>query len=393
MQKTWRTNLASFSPILGIGVSHGEILPIGDTCNTPRSRFEQCSTILAQYLVLRDHLDRPPFLFVATSTRVSSAYADRLRTWAGSRLTLSAVQLNPKWRSYRHGAPHRHFGKNMSVTSPREKNSTKEDVSTTVTNFLMKRKYAESETSVQSINTERLEEMALSTSISNETGITNVFSFAANNNSNPSLFDEQYSNLKSFITGANQVYRTELSTLLFPMFANIYLELVVKCYSSAASGFFSKHSGDFMSEHKEEVQHLQGITCVERVGTSDVANAFRRRKYAVKLSKKVFSYFIQYLRSGQHTLLLQILNKSLHIEVTHSKPGRRISVEDEPDLEVSSTAPALNRVGGTAKHSSTDPVKDCEGLAALNASIEQIRNGPACIPSVSFYTFRNAYKG
>lgn len=280
----------------------------------------------------------------------------------------------------------------MSAASPKGKGLTHEEVSLTVAKFLMKRKYTESETSSppKDINAEEIEDMALSTSISNESGMSNVFSFAVNN-SNPSIFDEQYSNLKSFITGANQVYRLELSNLLFPMFANIYLELVAKSNSAAAITFFTKHSSEFAADHKEEIQHLQIITDNERSKSSDMASTFRRSKFVVKMSSKVFAYFMQYLRSGNHFILLHLLNKNFCMEISHAKPGQRQHSEDQ-DGDGTSVTSAAHR-GSGSKHSTAGSERESESLVCLKESIGQIRNGPACLPSVAFYTFMNAYQG
>ncbi|KAL9982430.1 hypothetical protein ACROYT_G004470 [Oculina patagonica] len=267
-----------------------------------------------------------------------------------------------------------------------------EQVSNVITSFLNQRKYTESESSLKEFPVEqKMEDLAFKTTVCNESGIPDVFSFAINS-SDPAMLDEQFFNLKSFITGTNQAYRLELSKFLFPMFANIYLDLVVKGQTVAAQTLFTKHSGDFPIEHKEEIQHLQAITDLERLKSSDTASNFRRSKFVVKLSNKVFTYFLQYLRSGDHVLLLHLLNKHFSIEISHSKPGLKQNGEDleTDDIEAPTLSSRATRGGKQAK-SSTE--KENENLVALKESIGHIRNGPACLPAVCFYSFLNAYQG
>lgn len=276
--------------------------------------------------------------------------------------------------------------------SANEKNQMQEQVSSVINNFLKKRKYTEGVSSVKDFTAEqKVEDMAFKTTVSNETGITDVFSFAINS-CEPAILDEQYSSLKSFIIGTNQAYRQELSKFLFPMFANIYLDIVAKGQAIPAQTFFSKHSGEFSIEHKEEIQHLQVITDLERVKSSDVASNFRRSKFVVKLSNKVFTYFLQYLRSGDHVLLLHLLNKHFSLEITHSKPGQKQN-GDEIENDAGENAVSSHRATRAVKQTKSMTDKENENLVTLRESIGRIRSGPACLPSICFYTFVNASQG
>ena len=273
-----------------------------------------------------------------------------------------------------------------------EKNQMHDQVSSVINSFLKKRKYTESASSPKDFSAEqKMEDMAYKTAVCNESGIPDVFSFAINS-TDPAILDEQYSSLKSFVTGTNQAYRQELSKFLFPMFANIYLDLVAKGQIIPAQTLFTKHSGDFPIEHKEEIQQLQVITDLEHLKSSDIASNFRHCKFVVKLSNKVFTYFLQYLRSGDHVLLLHLLNKHFSIEISQSKPGQKLNgneVETD-DAEASSSSYRATRGAKQAK-SMTD--KENENLVTLRESIGHVRNGPACLPSVCFYSFLNAYQG
>ncbi|EDO43158.1 predicted protein, partial [Nematostella vectensis] len=260
-------------------------------------------------------------------------------------------------------------------------------------NFLKKRKYADSEiaqTKEHASTQQKLEDVALRTAVNNECGIPNILSLSVNH-LDSSTFDEQFGNLKSFILDVNPAYRSELAKLLFPMFAVCYLELIAKGHLISAQNFFSKYSGDLALEHKEDIQHLQAITDSERLKSSDIAANFRRSKYVLRLSSKVFTYFMQYLRSSDRVLLLQLLSRNFSIEISNRKPGQSTNGdigEEEVDDNTSHVKSAKD-----VKQTKISAQKEDASLLALKNSIARIRGGPACLPSVCLYTFNNAYQG
>ena len=281
------------------------------------------------------------------------------------------------------------FGLMVNMSSNAKKLKS-EQITTTVSSFLKKRKYTETEGLKEIVSEQKLEDMAFKSSVGNERGLQNVLSFGVNT-SDPSIYEEQYANLKSFVTGANQAYRIELTKLLFPLFVNIYLELVSKNHLLLAQGFFTKYSTDFSADHKEEIQHLQAITDSERLKSSDISSNFRRSKYVLKLSNKIFTYLLQYLKSGDHLLLLHLLNKCFNIDIAHTKPGQRHGNGDLDTEELDNSGPTHRVREG--RHARAASEKESESLLALKESIGRVRSGPACMPSVCFYSFLNAYQG
>lgn len=277
--------------------------------------------------------------------------------------------------------------------NPHGKNLKPDQLSSIVMSFLKKRKFRDGEDSsgkFQAHGTKhKVEDAALKTSVKSECGIPNVLSFSVNH-LDANSYDEQYGSLKSFITGANPAYRQELVKLLFPVFANSYLDLIAKGFLNNAQNFFSKYSSDLMADFKDDIQNLQSITDSERLKSSDTAANFRRSKYLIKLSHKVFTYLMQYLRSSEHLLLLQLINRNFAIEISQSKPGQKIGCngdEEEKDTGIN------QKVHKDNKHSKTVVEKDDASLKSLKESIDKIRNGPACLPSICFYTFQNTYQG
>ena len=82
--------------------------------------------------------------------------------------------------------------------------------------------------------------------------------------------------------------------------------------------------------------------------------------------------------------------RNFSIEITQTKPGQRpgynVAKEENDDVPNAKT-------NKDSKHHKSVVEKDAASLTTLKESIDKVRNGPACLPSVCFYTFQNAYQG
>ena len=56
----------------------------------------------------------------------------------------------------------------------------------------------------------------------------------------PSLYEDLYRNLKSFIDSCLDIHKVELSTILYPVFVHMYLELVYNGHEWNAADFYGK---------------------------------------------------------------------------------------------------------------------------------------------------------
>lgn len=155
--------------------------------------------------------------------------------------------------------------------------------------------------------------------IEEESGVSNVIassSISKDVETYLQQLEEQFVAFKSFVAGTNPTsYRQELVALKYPLFVNIYLELVLKLQEKKSMLFYSQHVGDFFNEHRDELQHLRGITVPEKLSTSDIAAKFRKSKFVYKLSHKAFIYLLQFLSTQSRIMLLRFFEKHIHLDV------------------------------------------------------------------------------
>lgn len=192
------------------------------------------------------------------------------------------------------------------------------------------------------------------------------------------LYDEQYLSLKTFLTACNGTYRAELLQILFPIFSVFVTEQLDMEQLSSAQTFFQKYYSDHEEKYKRELEDLLQLMKVNEFDNIFKARLvdFKSRKFSVTLSSKTFGYLMQHLRNNNHSLLLQTINKNLDIKTL-----------DKSKLE-----------GGTEWMSGEamelgDAASEDGDVRLLNESIQRVDAASKTKPSITLYSFVNAYQG
>ncbi|XP_014681181.1 PREDICTED: TAF5-like RNA polymerase II p300/CBP-associated factor-associated factor 65 kDa subunit 5L [Priapulus caudatus] len=263
----------------------------------------------------------------------------------------------------------------------------KDEIQSTVMYYLRKRQFIAKD--VESLGRKDLKtrqsmtELAVHGSVACESGETSVVCYSSVSG-DATQCDQQFSRLKHFIGDAVEPFRSELVDVLYPMFVHIYLELIGNGQKIPAQKFYSRHHGLFTEEEscKPTISALSQVLTSYDVNKHETVKAFKRNKYKVTLSDDALEYLLRYLKSEDNTLLLQIFNLHIQIKVSQSTMEEHVPNCDLPPL------------GPDARHQlSPPPVADTGGstskssLQALEQSIQQVRDGPPCMPSVCLYTF------
>ncbi|CAB3982161.1 TAF5-like RNA polymerase II p300 CBP-associated factor-associated factor 65 kDa subunit 5L [Paramuricea clavata] len=256
--------------------------------------------------------------------------------------------------------------------------------STTLSNFLKVRKYSgEISDFVDSTPDCSVMDLLVKQAIESESGQNNVLAFSATTKDASAYFqqlEEQFIALKTFIAGTNPAYKQELIGLKFPLFVNIYLELVEKSQDKKSMLFYNQHVGDFLTEHKEELQHLRGITGPEKLSTSDIAANFRKSKFVYKLSHKVFINLLQFLSSQSRSILLHFIDKNIHLDINN--------------VRTSLLETYTERIGGEKDKANDNKGSDnCGVPAELMDAIKAMKDEPPNLPTVILHSVTNSQHG
>ena len=101
----------------------------------------------------------------------------------------------------------------------------------------------------------------------------------------PSLYSAVYSDLSRFIESSLDVYRHELSLILYPVFVHMYLELVYNGHETAAKDFIATFGPRQESFYQEDIKKLSYITKREHMRGSELMENFRTSQFTVRMSR------------------------------------------------------------------------------------------------------------
>ena len=116
----------------------------------------------------------------------------------------------------------------------------------------------------------------------------------------------------------------ELQQLLYPIFVQIYLQLINFNATSEAHSLFSAYQRRFIqsAEHpalrkarETELHSLSSLSSKEQLDDNAVAIRYHSRKYPINLSRYSYDMMLHYIRCEELLLILAVMNHWLAIEV------------------------------------------------------------------------------
>ncbi|KAK3591880.1 hypothetical protein CHS0354_005083 [Potamilus streckersoni] len=269
------------------------------------------------------------------------------------------------------------------------KRSRYEQLQSAVSYYLKRRQYSEAETAQKKECKGRcnLEEMALKNSLSGEITTDNTLTFSSISG-DATVCEQQYSRFKNFVQESSDPLRTELQSLLFPLFVHIYLELLCNGHKTPAHKFFNRHSVLFreLDKHNGLLEAVSKLYSRTDVTSCKEAQDYRDFKYKVELSSEAQTCLNRYIKNEDNMIMLQICNQHLKIKVNdgcHDEDSLQLSEEQQPTLQTPSP-PSIP---------DSKDVHDDHSLSSLQQVIQEVRDQPPCLPSICYYTFLNAYQG
>lgn len=188
----------------------------------------------------------------------------------------------------------------------------------------------------------------------------------------------------------------EVSSILYPLFVYLHLDMVRSGLKAAVDGFYGRFHGAFLQdgEQRAVVEQLRHVLTPQDVASNPKLSAFLQHKYVVRLTEAAYSYLLRYLQSDDNGALCRALGAHLQLEVATSR---------RTDYQLYGAA-----VGPTAAQNATsswagvDGAEGAEGvevpagipqneaaLEALQDSIKKVREGPPSLTTVCFYAFHH----
>lgn len=129
----------------------------------------------------------------------------------------------------------------------------------------------------------------------------------------------QFGALCQFVEKSLEMYRGELSLIIYPLFVQIYLELILGNQPKLAREFYEKYKGQ-QEGREEDLTELTTITTKEALQLNTTFSHFRSNKYVIRMCKDSFNCLLSHLQDNSHVLLLNLINLHLYVDVFDGLP-------------------------------------------------------------------------
>lgn len=133
---------------------------------------------------------------------------------------------------------------------------------------------------------------------------------------------EAYEELRRWVDGSLDIYKGELTAVLYPMFVHVFLEMVKRGEWVGGRRFladFGKEfeEGEALDAKADEISKLKGLSTSKHLEENQVAKLFLENRYEIHLSQYAFQLVITFLTDDSRLHpLLQILNRRCTIRST-----------------------------------------------------------------------------
>ncbi|XP_060576882.1 TAF5-like RNA polymerase II p300/CBP-associated factor-associated factor 65 kDa subunit 5L isoform X2 [Ruditapes philippinarum] len=283
------------------------------------------------------------------------------------------------------------------------KRTKSEHLHSTISQYLKRRQYSESETTQKKESrwVQQLPSMALKGSTSGEITQDNTLSFSSISG-DAALSEQIFTRLKTFLGEKIALQNVDLQTLLFPVFVHIYIEMLSNGHKAPAHKFFGRHSSLFKTDVDQQsiLDQLSKLYSKADMISCKEVQAFKDMKYQVFLPRNKFESLQRFIKNDDNMMLLQILNQHIQLQVAGvysraSTPYEQVKTDLNPTLGLQDEK-LENRQQqpiSPAVIPDNKVVQDDLGLSSLKQIIKEVKDGPPGLPSICFYSFLNAYQG
>lgn len=119
--------------------------------------------------------------------------------------------------------------------------------------------------------------------------------------------------LKNWVDSSLDMYKPELTRIIYPIFIYVFLTLVAKDPIQARR-FFDKFSVDYKAFHASEINKLFSVNSVDHIKENELAQGFQSNKYRVTISRTTLNLLLYFLNENESvggSLLISIINQNL----------------------------------------------------------------------------------
>jgi len=146
----------------------------------------------------------------------------------------------------------------------------------------------------------------------------------------PERFLKSFNLLNEWIEGGLDLYKFELSKLLWPVFVYSYLDLISRSCGNEAKKFFEELKGNFENVHGDELKLLAIVTLPSHIKENHATRTYLENKYRIPLNQQTAGQLFSFLEREYDAggfVILSLLNKNCQVDTTARGPIEPFSFE------------------------------------------------------------------
>ncbi len=144
----------------------------------------------------------------------------------------------------------------------------------------------------------------------------------------PGSHENSYKAVRSWIESSLDIYKVQLSQILYPLFVHIYLSLIEGGHIEQARSFMDQFKADHIDIHRADILKLSAVSNAQQMKENDYLNTIRQEKSTISMSSYTFELLLSFLQEKKYVFLLKILNQYILIKGRANTAFNRLTVEN-----------------------------------------------------------------
>ncbi|XP_053572253.1 TAF5-like RNA polymerase II p300/CBP-associated factor-associated factor 65 kDa subunit 5L [Bombina bombina] len=198
-------------------------------------------------------------------------------------------------------------------------------------------------------------------------------------------YEVQFAKLRNFLSDVDSPHSREVTSLLYPLFVYLHLDMVQNSLKSAVDSFYSRFHGMFLQlpGQRDIVEQLQTTMTIQDIHSNFKLRAFLDNKFVVRLQEESYNYLLFYLQSDNNTAFYKAITQHIQLDV---QPLKRT----EYQLYACSGSSSRGESSSLDQADVPAPILQNEAaLEQLQDCIKRVKDGPHSLTTICFYAFYN----
>ncbi|XP_055384828.1 transcription initiation factor TFIID subunit 5 [Condylostylus longicornis] len=132
---------------------------------------------------------------------------------------------------------------------------------------------------------------------------------------NPDMLFGIYEDLCNFIEESLDIYKHELSMVLYPLLVHIFIKLMDCGCEEKAHKLIEEFGPQQLYYYQNDIKVLSEIRKVSQMETCDLITALKNEKFTIRISRDSLSLFKRHTQDKRFDLVNQIVSKYFHFDL------------------------------------------------------------------------------